>query len=359
MDPHSSVAPAGLADFRSDTVTRPTPAMYRAIAEAPLGDDTFRDDPTVLALEEAAARLLGKEAALFLVSGTMANQVALRVHCQPGEEAIVDEASHVLNFEAGAAALPGIQMRPVQTEIGLYAPEQLAQRLRRGNVHNPRTALVCFENTNNGAGGVAFDDRQTAPLAALARELGAATHLDGARIFNAQEVTGVPAAKLAAHMDSVSFCLSKGLGCPLGSMLCGSASFIERARLWRQRMGGGLRQAGIVAACGLVALRDGFAHLAEDHRRTGALAERLGALGTIDLLRRDGVRYTNMLYFSVNARSRCSAPALVEGCRRRGVLFYGDEKTMRMVCHRDVGDAHVARAVEAIAEETGPDGAKE
>jgi threonine aldolase len=343
-----------VADFRSDTVTRPSPAMYRAIAEAELGDDTLGDDPTVAALEREAARILGKERALFLPSGTMANQVALRVHCRPGEEAIVDEGAHLLNFEAGSAALAGIQMRPVATETGLYTRAQLAARLRKGDVHTPRTALVCFENTHNFAGGVAFDDAELAELAALAHEAGAATHLDGARIFNAQIATSVPAARLAAHADSVMFCLSKGLGCPMGSMLCGSAAFIERARLERQRLGGGLRQAGIVAACGLVALREGIERLAEDHRRTADLAQRLAAMSTIDLLRREGARHTNMIYLAVNARSRCSAPALVEGCRARGVLLLNaDERMMRMVCHKDVNDSHVERAARAIAELTG------
>lgn len=343
-----------VGDFRSDTVTRPTPAMYRAIAEAALGDDMFGDDPTVSALQAEAARILGKEAALFLPSGTMANQVALRVHCRPGEEAIVDDASHILNYEAGAAALAGIQTRSIATESGLYTPAQLAARLRRGDAHSPRTALVCFENTHNGAGGIAFDDAEIGALSDLAREHGAATYLDGARLFNAQIATSVPAARIAARVDSVSFCLSKGLGCPMGSMLCGSADFIAQARLHRQRMGGRLRQVGIVAACGIVALREGIDRLAEDHRRTEALVDRLRALSTLDVLRRDGLRYTNMVYFAVGARSRCTASELVAGARERGVLLVnGDERVLRAVCHRDVNDHHVERAAQVIAELTG------
>ena len=264
-----------IIDLRSDTVTLPTPAMREAIAKAELGDDVFGEDPTVNRLEAMAAEMLGKEAALLTASGTMSNLVALLAHCQRGDEVIVGSEAHVLHYEAvGAAALGGLELRPIPNDDrGRLDPSDVERAVRPPDIHQPRSTLVCLENTHNRCGGAVLSEHDLAAVAQAARRWGMAVHLDGARIFNAAVALGMPAAQLARHVDSVAFCLSKGLACPVGSVLCGSAQFIQRARRYRKMVGGGMRQAGIIAAAGIVALETMIDRLQEDHDNARVLAE--------------------------------------------------------------------------------------
>src|SRR5579864_5303989 len=245
-----------MIDLRSDTVTMPTPEMRHAMATAPLGDDVFGDDPTVNRLEEVAAERMGKEAAMFVPSGTMGNLIGIAVNARLGEELIADADSHVFYYEtAGAAAVCGVQIRPVATEAGLMSPQQIVAAIRpRDDPHQPLSAAVTFENTHNRHGGVVWplDDLRAASEAA--HEQGLRVHLDGARIFNASVALGIEAKQIAATADTVTFCLSKGLACPIGSIFCGSHADIEVAQRWRKRLGGGMRQVGVLAAAGLIAL---------------------------------------------------------------------------------------------------------
>ncbi len=333
-------------DLRSDTVTRPTPEMRRAMAEAEVGDDVYGEDPTVNRLQEGAARLMGKEAALFFPSGTMANQTAVKVHTQPGQEVICEATCHVYNVEmAMMAAFSGVQARPVAGERGHLTPDRVEAAVRPKSYYLAQTGLVVAENTANLAGGTVCTPEQAAALAQAARRHGLPLHLDGARIFNAAVALGVSAAELAAPFDSVMFCVSKGLGAPAGSLLCGSAAFVERARRVRKMLGGGMRQAGVLAAAGLVALATGVERLAEDHRRARLLAERLAETGLfeVDL----AAVQTNIVVVAV--RPPLFAPRVGEVLQRRGVLCHVlDERTIRFVTHRDVGDDGLARALEAV-----------
>ena len=270
-----------LIDLRSDTVTQPTPAMRRAMAEAAVGDDVYGEDPTMNALEEEAARRLGKEAALFVASGTMGNLVALLSHCEAGDEVLVGDEAHIFQREVGAAArVAGLMVSTLPNEAdGGMDPERVRAAVRGSDLHEPRTRLLTLENTHNYRGGTALSLERTRALTDVARETGLRTHLDGARIFNAELATGVAAAELAGGCDSVGFCLSKGLAAPVGSLLCGEAGFVARARKHRKMLGGGMRQAGVLAAAGLVALREMVPRLAEDHANARRLARGLAELG--------------------------------------------------------------------------------
>ncbi|MGC8494940.1 MAG: threonine aldolase family protein, partial [Syntrophobacteraceae bacterium] len=308
-----------VSDFRSDTVTRPTPSMYEAMMTAPLGDDSLRDDPTVSKLEQMAADLLGKEAAMLCISGTMANQVAIRTHCLPGQEVILEESNHILNYEMGSAAFAMIQTRPIVGTNGVMEPREVERRLRSADGHSPGTGLICLENTHNAAGGVVLPRDLVQELSEIARRAGIPIHLDGARIFDAQVASGIPARELAAPADSVMFCLSKGLGCPLGSLLCGSKPFIEKARSFRQVMGGGMRQAGIIAACGIVALEENIGRLSEDHKRARRLGEGLSRIPAIEI---DISRVeTNMVYFGLKDGCAATLEDIIENARHRDVLM--------------------------------------
>jgi threonine aldolase len=271
-------------DLRSDTVTLPTEAMLQAMASAPLGDDVLRDDPTVNRLEETAADRLGKEAALFVASGTMGNLLGVLVNARSGQEIIAEASSHLfLNEAAGAAVVGGIQVRQVATERGVLAPEQILAVLRpRNDDHQPLSAAVVIENTHNRHGGVAWPLADLRRVGETARAHGLAVHMDGARIFNAAVATGVAALDIAEVADTVTFCLSKGLSCPVGSVLCGPAGKIAEARKWRKMLGGGMRQAGVLAAAGLVALDTMVDRLAEDHENARTLAEGLAGLPGVD-----------------------------------------------------------------------------
>jgi threonine aldolase len=334
-------------DLRSDTVTLPSPAMRAAMANADLGDDVYGEDPTINRLEQRAAELLGKEAALFVASGTMSNLVALLTHCGRGDEAIVGSQAHILHYEvAGAAGLGGIQLRPAQNDArGRLDPAEVRGLIRGENVHNPHTALVCLENTHNRCGGAALSAADTDAVAAVAHEHGCAVHIDGARIFNAAIALGVPAAELVRNADSIGFCLSKGLAAPVGSLLCGSGAFIARARKMRKMVGGGMRQAGVLAAAGLVALEEMSERLAADHANARRLAEGLARLPGIRL---DPVTVeTNIVIFGLDG---LSAEEFLGAIRRAGVLAGGTgPASVRMVTHYGIDAPAIDAALERIA----------
>ncbi len=338
-----------VADFRSDTVTRPSPAMREAMARAEVGDDVFEDDPTVRDLEHRAASRFGKEAGLFVPSGTMGNLIALMVHARPGEEVLVEERSHTYNNEVGGAgAVAHVLTRTLPSRRGLLDVEVVRRACRPGNLHNPRTALLVVENTHNFWGGAVVPLASLAALREVTRAAGAALHLDGARIFNACVATGVEPAAWGAACDTLTFCLSKGLGAPAGSVLVGSRAFVDQARRARKMLGGGMRQVGVLAAPGLVALEEGPRQLARDHARARALAAGVAAIpgAVVDV---DACE-TNILFVRT-ARGASSYGPIVEGLGRRGVLAVAlGELGIRFVTHRDVDDRDVERALEALRE---------
>jgi threonine aldolase len=330
-------------DLRSDTVTLPTAEMLRAMTNAPLGDDVFGDDPTVNRLEETAAERMGKEAALFVASGTMGNLLGMLVNVRSGQEVIADADSHLfLNEAAGAAVVGGIQVRQVPTERGVLSPAQVLAALRPSDDdHQPLTAAIAIENTHNWHGGVAWSLPDLERLSETARSHGLAVHLDGARIFNAAIATGTDVRIIAGHGDTVSFCLSKGLCCPVGSVLCGPAEKLRQARRWRKMLGGGMRQAGVLAAAGLVALDTMVDRLAEDHENARALAEGLAELPGIDC---DVSRVqTNLVYFRLKNTDAASFLAV---CSGEGLLggAYGPD-LVRFVTHHGISPADVQRAL--------------
>ncbi len=334
-------------DLRSDTVTRPTEAMYAAIASAPVGDDVMGEDPTVRRLEEVAAARLGKEAGLLLPSGTMANLAALMAHTRRGDEVILEAESHIFYYEAAGMAVAGSLMpRTLRGHHGALDPDEVAAAIRTDDVHFPRTGLVCLENTHNRAGGTVLSLEQTRALCAVARAAGVPVHVDGARIFNAALALGVDAAALVADADSAMFSLSKGLSAPVGSVLVGSAAFIAAARRARKLLGGGMRQAGILAAAGLVALEQMVDRLAEDHAHARLLAERLAAVPgvAVDL----ATVQTNIVNFRTQPCG-LEAPAFAARLRERGVLAGArDARTIRLVTHRHISAADVETAAEAV-----------
>jgi threonine aldolase len=335
-------------DLRSDTVTRPTPAMRRAMAEAEVGDDVYGEDPTVRRLEERSAEALGFEAALFVPSGTMGNQIAVRLLARRGEEAVVEERSHVFNYEMAAMAdLSGVLARPVRSERGFPAAADLEAALRPDIYYLPRTGLITWENTHNLGGGAVAPEASTRAMLELAGRRGIPVHLDGARIFNAACARGVTAASLCSGFTTVMTCLSKGLGAPVGSVLASDGARITEARRIRKRLGGGMRQAGVLAAAGLVALEQMVGRLGEDHARARRLAEGFGA---IPGLRADPARVeTNILMVDVE-REGWDAARLIEALGREGVLALAmDRRRIRMVTHYDVDDAGIERALGAAA----------
>ncbi|HEX6040031.1 GntG family PLP-dependent aldolase [Longimicrobium sp.] len=337
-------------DLRSDTVTRPTPAMRHAIAEAEVGDAVLGDDPTVAALERYAAELLGKDAALFFPSGIMANTTALLVLGRPGTEAVIEAGGHILNYEDGAAAAwGGIQMRAVPTADGLLRPEHVAEYVRPGTPYLPLTSLVCLENTHNGAGGRVMPLAQLRVVAETAHARGVAVHLDGARLPNASVATGVPMAEFAAPVDTVMVALSKGLGAPVGSILAGSAEAMEKAWRVRRRLGGGMRQAGILAAAALHGLRNHFPLLEQDHRRARELAGRAAGVPGLSVVPPE----TNIVMMDL-VEPRLEPAAVLAALERRGVrMTQFGARRLRAVTHLDVDDAGIARAGDALVEAVG------
>ena len=288
-----------IIDLRSDTVSYPTPEMREAMYRAEVGDDGYKEDPTVNRLEEMAAEKMGKEAALFTASGTMANLIAVLSHTHPGDEIIMGSEAHIFWNEAGGAStLGGVVMHTVDNDPdGQMDDEEVTHAIRSQDIHNPRTSLLCLENTHNRCGGAVLLPEYTARISQIVHRQGLRVHLDGARIFNAAVALGNPVSNLATPVDSVCFCLSKGLGAPVGSLLCGSQEFIDRARKWRLMLGGGMRQAGIIAAAGIVALEKMIDRLAEDHANARHLAEGLARIPGV-IVEPEKVK-TNILFFEL------------------------------------------------------------
>jgi threonine aldolase len=337
-------------DLRSDTLTLPTPEMREAMARAEVGDDVWEEDPTVKRLEAMAAERLGKEAALLVTSGTQGNLVSVLALTRPGQEVVLDADSHVFNYEvAGTSVIGGIQMRALPTARGFLTPEQVRQAIRPANIHLPETGLVCVENTHNRHGGTCCTPEEIAAVADAAHAAGVPVHLDGARLFNAAVALRRPARDFARPVDSVTFCLSKGLGAPVGSLICGTREVVARARRIRKMLGGGMRQAGIIAAAGLVALERMIDRLAEDHANARALAEGLAKMPGLGLDL--ATVQTNIVIFRV-ARPGGS-DEIVQGCLARKVRVHAmGPGAIRCVTHKDVDAEDIARALDAVGEIT-------
>ncbi len=335
-------------DLRSDTVTRPCAKMREAMASAEVGDDVFGEDPTVARLEAHAARLLGKEAALFLPSGTMGNQIAIKLHTQPGQEVLFGAGGHTYRFESGGAALiSGVQLTPIGAEIH-FSVEDVASALQPDVYYCPQTRLVLIENAC-GTGRL-FPYEDIVAISEFARERGLAMHLDGARLFNAVVASGIPAADFARHFDTVTFCISKGLGAPVGSLLCATKERIEEARRYRRALGGAMRQAGILAAAGLHALEHHIEDLALDHEKARTFAQVLATSPALRVLESE----TNIVFFDLDAGATIDATTLCSDLSREGILMMAlDPRRVRAVMHRDVTPEEVLRAARAVVERLG------
>jgi threonine aldolase len=335
-------------DLRSDTVAMPSQQMRQAMVTAPLGDDVFGDDPTTNKLLEVAARKMGKAAAAFVPSGTMGNLIGIAINAQRGQELIADADSHAFYYEtAGAAAVCGVQIRPVPTEAGVMTARQVVEAVRpRDDPHEPITAAITFENTHNRHGGIVWPLDALREASQAAHEQGLRVHLDGARIFNAAVALGVDASEIAACADTVTFCLSKGLACPIGSVFCGSEADVEEAVRWRKRLGGGMRQVGVLAAAGLIALEAMVDRLAEDHANARTLAEGLSEMSGLrcDL----GRVQTNLVYFDVETMP---AQTFADECTKRGLLGGATSaRSVRFVTHYGI-DAEDVQSALKICEE--------
>ena len=336
------------SDFRSDTVTRPTDKMRKAMAEAVVGDDVLGDDPTVLELERKAAETMGKEAALFCPSGTMANSIAVKMWTNALEEVIVEERSHIYNMESTHMTfISGVTPRPVRSERGAMDPKDVAAAIRKPNVHTPQTTLICLENTHNNWGGAVIPLDNFKAIRKIADENGIRVHLDGARIFNASVASGVPVKEFARQVDSVQFCLSKGLSAPVGSMLAASRERIDFGRRLRKALGGGMRQVGVLAAPGLIALTEMVDRLKDDHARAKALARGISGLPGVKI---DPASVeTDIIIFGFE-HPKLSCQAMLEKMKERGILALAVSGGIRMVTHKDVGDEDVDRAIKAFRE---------
>ncbi len=339
-----------IVELRSDTFTLPSPAMREAMAHASVGDDVWEEDPTVQRLEALAARRTGKDAGLFVTSGTQGNLVSILAQTQPGQEILLDADCHVFGSEVGGAArLGGLQTRPLVTERGFLTAKQVREAVRPANIHLPVTGLVCIENTHNRHGGTCCSPEEIAAVAAAAHAAGVPVHLDGARIFNAAVALGRPVDDFTRPVDSLTFCLSKGLGAPVGSLTCGSREFIAQARRVRKMIGGGMRQAGVLAAAGIVALESMVDRLAEDHAHARRLAEGLAGVPgiTLDLATVE----TNIVRFQVTSSER--ATELVNGCLARKIkVHHAGPVAIRCVTHKDVDSDDIDRALDAFREIT-------
>jgi threonine aldolase len=334
-------------DLRSDTVTKPTPAMRKSMAEAEVGDDVFGEDPTVNALQEKVANLLGKEAALFVPSGTMGNQLSIKSHTQPGDEVIIEASSHLYNFEGGAgAALSGIQFQCLKGVRGILEVSQIEEAIRPTDHHFPVTRLVCLENTHNRGGGSIYPLEKISEIYRLVKSKGLLVHLDGARLWNASVATGIKPQEYTQWADSVSVCLSKGLGAPIGSLVAGSKPFIDRVHRFRKMFGGGMRQVGIIAAAGIYALDHHLERLKDDHQNAKRLAVGLKELKGVSIDPKHVE--TNIIIFDVTDTGMTSAQ-VTEGMKKEGVLIHALGKTqIRMVTHLDVTDQDIEIALKAF-----------
>jgi threonine aldolase len=336
-----------MIDLRSDTVTRPTPAMRRAMFEAEVGDDVYGEDPTVNRLEARAAEIVGKEAALFVPTGTMGNTIAVKLHTEHGQEVIADSRAHVLDYELSMVAwFSGCVIRAIQTENGILSWSEIKRVMKPLGPYSAPTGLVMLENTHNMHGGTVYPMAGLREICDAVHERGVKVHLDGARVFNAAAALGMPVREIAAPADTVMFCLSKGLGAPAGSILAGPAPLIARGRLYRKRLGGGMRQAGVLAAACLVAMEESPKRLFDDHCNAKFLAEGLGRLPGI----RPNPVETNIAVFDVSGTGK-EPGAISAALRQRGVLLNPiNERQLRAVTHYDVDRAQCALALEAMAE---------
>lgn len=334
-------------DLRSDTVTKPSPAMRQAMANAEVGDDVKAEDPSINRLQEMCAELYGMEAALFVPSGTMANQVGIKAWTHAGDELISDVNSHVFNYESAAiAALSGVQVNLVEAPRGIMTPEQVESRIRPHDPHHGPSTLVCIENTHNRGGGSIYPVDTVRGIADVCQRQGMRLHLDGARLLNACVALGVEATDYTQYVDSATLCFSKGLGAPVGSVLCGSKDFIDRANRWRKMVGGGMRQGGIIAAGAVYALEHNVERLAEDHENAQLLARGLAEIDALDVAAEEVE--TNMVFFNTD-RTGMSAAELVERMAGEGVLLGATAPSrVRLVTHLDVSREQIVAAVEAF-----------
>lgn len=331
-------------DLRSDTVTRPTPEMYEAMMSAPLGDDVLGDDPTVTKLEELAASKTGKEAAVFVPSGTMSNQIALASQTQPGDAILIEEKAHILYYEVGApGVISNVVTWTLPSKLGIMDPDVIESHITERTIHTPGTVLLCLENTHNRAGGTIIPIDSMRQYFELAKSKGLRVHLDGARVFNASVALGVPVSQITQYTDTVSICLSKGLRSPVGSVLCGPAETIEKARIWRKRLGGGMRQAGILAACGILSLTKYVDRLADDHARAKTLAESVASLPGLNV-EMESVQ-TNMCYIATDKPAQLWAEQLKE--QNVWLMAVGPNR-LRTVFHADVDEDDAANALLAF-----------
>ncbi len=336
-----------IIDLRSDTVTLPTEKMLEEMVRAPLGDDVYGDDETVNRLEATAAAIIGKEAALFVPSGTMGNLIAVMAHTTPGQEIILEESSHIYLYEvAGIARLAGVQARPLKGDNGALEVEDVQEAIRVENIHFPETGLICQENTHNMSGGAVIPLDKMEAIYWLAKEEKIPLHLDGARIFNAAEALGVNVRDIAKYVDSVMFCLSKGLCAPVGSMLAGDVEFIKKARRLRKMLGGGMRQAGVIAAAGIVALEEQTKRLKEDHDNARFLAEQLNGIEGLEVdLSTVHTNIINVDFYNTGI----SIPHMVNQLKDRGILVNGrNSRVIRFVTHNGVSREDILEAVKII-----------
>jgi threonine aldolase len=340
-----------ILDFRSDTVTQPTDRMRAAMAAAVVGDDVYGDDPTMNELQEYAASLTGMEDSLYVCSGTMGNLVSVMSHCGRGDGVLMGVNSHTWRNEGGnIACIAGVMPFPLDDSSGLPSPESVKSAyVPSGNVHYANTTMISLENTHNGAGGIPAEAGEFAAVAGLSEDMGLKVHVDGARIFDAAAYFGVDVKEYTRHADSIQICLSKGLGAPMGSVVCGGRDFIARARKFRKVLGGGQRQSGIAAAAGLIALREMRGRLSEDHANAALLASLLGGLAEYGIDVEPAPRRTNMVYFTV--RHGFDITSLIERCKERGLLMGASGPgRVRMVTHLGLDGGAVRRAVEIMKE---------
>lgn len=337
-----------MLDLRSDTVTRPTPEMRKAMAEAEVGDDVYGEDPTVNKLEQLAAEMFGKEAALFVASGTMGNQVSIMAHTQRGDEVILEADSHIFWYEAGAmSVLSGVMPHPIKGKNGAMDPDDVRKAIRSKDIHFPRTSLITIENTHNRSGGRVVPLENFKAIYEIAKEHGINVHVDGARIFNASIASNVPVKEYAKYADSLMFCLSKGLCAPVGSIVVGSRQFIEKARKARKILGGGMRQAGVLAAAGIIALTRMVDRLKEDHENAKFLAMKLREIGySVNV---EDVE-TNMVILKTD-NLKVNAHQFLSAMREKGVLAVAfSDTSIRLVTHNDVSRENIEEALNAFEE---------
>ena len=334
-----------MIDLRSDTVTKPTREMRKAMFSAEVGDDVYGEDPTANLLEKKVAKLLGKEASIFVASGTMANELCLKAHTSPGDEVIVERYSHIFNDESGAAAaLSGVQLHPLQGERGIIYPQQIEKAIRdKNNLHLPPTRLICLENTHNRGGGTIYPLDMVKEISQIAKKHNIFVHMDGARLLNATVALGVDPVEYTQYVDSVTLCLSKGLGAPVGSMIAGTVEFINKVRRYRKMYGGGMRQIGFLAAAGIYALDHHIERLSEDHRKAKRFAVALGEIPGIEI-NPERVE-TNIIYFKIKKKG-WDVQRVVEELKKRGVLILRIQGSLlRAVTHLDVSENDIEKAI--------------